>query len=167
MLLSSVSFFRKAKFLCKPDVGRVNTDSLPGQILVRGVQLFWDSPAARPDDPAEGAQASVASAGGVVAASNTGGGSSGSSGGGGGSGGSSGRTKIPLLADVDFEVGAGQLCVVIGRTGAGKSGLMSALIGDLPVEKGVVAMNGSIAYAAQTPWIQVSKQAGGWWFAAH
>jgi len=131
VVLIELFWIWQAKFLIKPNVGKVNTNASAGQILVNGVELFWDSPAT-----AEGDDTSSSETGLEDDVSNGG--------------------KIPLLASVDFQVKPGELCVVIGRTGAGKSGLMSALIGDLPVDQGVVALNGSVAFAAQTPWIQVS-----------
>eukprot|EP00750_Incisomonas_marina_P031430 INCI8140.1.p1 GENE.INCI8140.1~~INCI8140.1.p1 ORF type:complete len:1674 (+),score=297.41 INCI8140.1:503-5524(+) len=137
---ASISLARVAKFLGKPDVGKVNTEADPGNVVVRGVQLYWDSPAPTVDENGGnggGAQDSTATT--------TLGESAGTDALGG---------KIPLLDGADFSVAAGELCVIIGRTGSGKSGLMSALIGDLPVDKGVVALNGSVAFAAQSPWIQ-------------
>src|SRR5699024_4167160 len=48
-----------------------------------------------------------------------------------------------VLRDDDLEVEAGQLQVVLGRNGAGKTSLMSAIAGLLPtVRSGTVAVNG-------------------------
>lgn len=67
---------------------------------------------------------------------------------------------IPLLTGLNFSVPAprpGQerahLTVVIGSVGVGKSGLLQALIGDLSPVQGSLAVNGTIAYAAQVAWI--------------
>src|SRR5215470_5408163 len=38
----------------------------------------------------------------------------------------------PVLRDVDFEIPAGELCVVIGSTGTGKSTLLGAINGLVP-----------------------------------
>jgi ATP-binding cassette subfamily C (CFTR/MRP) protein 1 len=60
-----------------------------------------------------------------------------------------------LLQDVEFVVPAkGKLTVVMGSVGAGKSGLLTALIGELPPRAGDITLLGSLAYAAQVPWIR-------------
>ena len=65
----------------------------------------------------------------------------------------------PLLRGVDFACAPGELVVVVGATGAGKSGLLGALLGELPPPRnaaagGRVALDGRVAYAAQSAWIQ-------------
>jgi len=42
-----------------------------------------------------------------------------------------------------------------GATGSGKTGLLLSLIGDLAPKHGSLIVDGSIAYVAQTAWIQV------------
>jgi ABC-type transport system involved in cytochrome bd biosynthesis fused ATPase/permease subunit len=44
--------------------------------------------------------------------------------------------------------------MVVGPTGSGKSGFLSALIGELQPSTGVLASRGSIAYVSQVAWIQ-------------
>ena len=54
-----------------------------------------------------------------------------------------GYGDLTVLYDVDLEVGAGTLQVVLGRNGAGKTSLMSAIAGLLPnVRTGSVSVNG-------------------------
>lgn len=65
-----------------------------------------------------------------------------------------GRNTNPLLLDVNMSLKAGQLGLVIGQTGSGKSGLCSSIIGDRVASRGTVTVRGSIAYAAQQAWIQ-------------
>ena len=71
----------------------------------------------------------------------------------------------PLLNNVNFGIESGDLALVLGRTGSGKSALMAALFGDLPpvpliddpevaADSGIVRVKQSLAYAAQVPWIQ-------------
>lgn len=67
---------------------------------------------------------------------------------------------VPLLSDVNFRVpksraeeDKGHLTVIVGTVGAGKSGLLQALIGDLAPRSGRVDVAGSIAYSSQVAWI--------------
>ncbi|KAA0919918.1 ABC transporter ATP-binding protein [Dietzia sp. ANT_WB102] len=54
-----------------------------------------------------------------------------------------GYGDLTVLHDVDLEVGAGTLQVVLGRNGAGKTSLMSAIAGLLPtVRTGTISVNG-------------------------
>jgi len=47
----------------------------------------------------------------------------------------------------------GQLVVVVGGIGAGKSALLLTILGELPAETGSVTLGGSVAYVPQNPWI--------------
>ncbi|CAE8713287.1 unnamed protein product [Polarella glacialis] len=65
----------------------------------------------------------------------------------------------PLLASTSFSVPApmpGQerahLTVVMGTVGAGKSGLLQALIGDVSPVRGILSTSGRIAYSSQVAW---------------
>ncbi len=58
------------------------------------------------------------------------------------------------LRGVDLSVGQGQLVAVVGPVGAGKSSLFAALLGEIEKLEGDVIMRGSVAYTAQTPWVQ-------------
>eukprot|EP00388_Colpodella_angusta_P016658 GDKJ01041259.1.p1 GENE.GDKJ01041259.1~~GDKJ01041259.1.p1 ORF type:complete len:1962 (-),score=460.30 GDKJ01041259.1:397-5697(-) len=60
----------------------------------------------------------------------------------------------PLLTDLNFSVHAGELLVVLGKTGEGKSSVVSALLGEMRVVRGSCKVKGSVAYAAQQAWIQ-------------
>jgi ABC-type multidrug transport system fused ATPase/permease subunit len=65
------------------------------------------------------------------------------------------RRRLLLIQDASFRVKKGELCVVHGSVGSGKSGLMDALIGDMPCESGgSVVIDGRIAFTAQVPWLQ-------------
>lgn len=58
------------------------------------------------------------------------------------------------LRDIDFEAKKAQLTCIVGAVGAGKTLLIKALLGQLPVTKArKVQVTGSVAYAAQDPWI--------------
>ena len=65
-----------------------------------------------------------------------------------------GAAATPLLRGVDLEVPRGALCAVVGETGAGKSGLLASLLGETVCARGSLGVEGSVAYAAQSAWIQ-------------
>lgn len=53
----------------------------------------------------------------------------------------------PVLQGVSLHVGKGEIVAVIGRNGVGKSTLMRALIGLIPVSQGSIALNGEVINA--------------------
>uniref|UniRef100_A0A182JFG2 Uncharacterized protein n=1 Tax=Anopheles atroparvus TaxID=41427 RepID=A0A182JFG2_ANOAO len=57
------------------------------------------------------------------------------------------------LDGVDLHVQPGTLVAVIGPVGAGKSSLIHAILGELPLESGSIKVNGDISYASQEPWL--------------
>ncbi|XP_071783118.2 ATP-binding cassette sub-family C member 4-like isoform X1 [Centroberyx gerrardi] len=59
----------------------------------------------------------------------------------------------PTLQKVSFTVRSEQLLAVIGPVGAGKSSLLSAILGELSQERGVVKVKGELTYTSQQPWI--------------
>jgi len=59
----------------------------------------------------------------------------------------------PVLSDVTFSVGRGQLCAVIGRVGSGKSSLCSSVLNETILGEGRISISGKVAYVAQTAWI--------------
>ncbi|XP_018010740.1 ATP-binding cassette sub-family C member 4-like [Hyalella azteca] len=59
----------------------------------------------------------------------------------------------PTLCDITATVYAGELLVVVGPVGSGKSSLLHSLLGELPELHGSVDVSGKIAYAAQEPWL--------------
>lgn len=62
-------------------------------------------------------------------------------------------TRI-ALKDMDIQINAGQLVIVVGGVGAGKSSLASAFLGELTViNDGIVNVRSSIGYASQEPFI--------------
>ena len=58
----------------------------------------------------------------------------------------------PTLEDINLTVRKGDLVGVLGRVGAGKSSLLSAIIGEMIRTEGVVRLSGTISYAPQNPW---------------
>ena len=75
---------------------------------------------------------------------------------GGGGGGGGGPREVLRLS---LRVRAGTLCAVVGSTGAGKSMLLMALLGELPVRAGRVRLGGTpaavtrVSYAPQAPFV--------------
>ncbi|XP_020490124.2 ATP-binding cassette sub-family C member 4-like isoform X2 [Labrus bergylta] len=61
--------------------------------------------------------------------------------------------EAPTLQSVSFTVKTEQLLAVIGPVGAGKSSLLSAILGELSQESGVVKVKGELTYTSQQPWI--------------
>uniref|UniRef100_A0A3P8UDT2 Multidrug resistance-associated protein 4 n=1 Tax=Amphiprion percula TaxID=161767 RepID=A0A3P8UDT2_AMPPE len=61
--------------------------------------------------------------------------------------------EAPTLQNVSFTVRPEQLLAVIGPVGAGKSSLLSAILGELSQESGVVKVKGELTYTSQQPWI--------------
>ncbi|KAJ8252922.1 hypothetical protein GJAV_G00207050 [Gymnothorax javanicus] len=57
----------------------------------------------------------------------------------------------PTLQNVSLTLKPGQLLVVIGPVGAGKSSLLSTILGELPPDKGMVKVRGELTYASQQP----------------
>ncbi|KAM6893207.1 ATP-binding cassette sub-family C member 4 [Lycodopsis pacificus] len=59
----------------------------------------------------------------------------------------------PSLQNLSISLKGNQLLAVIGPVGAGKSSLLSTILGELPKEKGVLEVKGQLTYAAQQPWV--------------
>eukprot|EP00955_Chlamydomonas_euryale_P014378 154729-Chlamydomonas_euryale.AAC.1 len=62
--------------------------------------------------------------------------------------------KPPTLRGVNLDVARGQLIMVVGDVGSGKSSLLHALLGEMDVRSGLRFVRGTAAYTAQDPWIQ-------------
>ncbi|KAM6945546.1 ATP-binding cassette sub-family C member 4 [Aplochiton taeniatus] len=59
----------------------------------------------------------------------------------------------PSLQNISLSVKSEQLVAVIGPVGAGKSSLLSSILGELPHDKGVLKIKGQLTYASQQPWV--------------
>uniref|UniRef100_A0A3B4YWW6 Cystic fibrosis transmembrane conductance regulator n=1 Tax=Seriola lalandi dorsalis TaxID=1841481 RepID=A0A3B4YWW6_SERLL len=59
----------------------------------------------------------------------------------------------PSLQNISLSLNSNQLLAVIGPVGAGKSSLLSSILGELPNEKGMLKVKGQLTYAAQQPWV--------------
>ncbi|XP_028611340.1 multidrug resistance-associated protein 9 [Grammomys surdaster] len=58
-----------------------------------------------------------------------------------------------VLHNISFVVRKGKVLGICGNVGSGKSSLISALLGQMQLQKGVVAVNGPLAYVSQQAWI--------------
>ncbi|XP_063223011.1 multidrug resistance-associated protein 1-like [Bacillus rossius redtenbacheri] len=65
-----------------------------------------------------------------------------------------GRDEAPVLTDISMRVNEAELVAVVGTVGAGKSSLISALLGEMDRLSGRVNTRGSMAYVPQQAWIQ-------------
>jgi ABC-type multidrug transport system fused ATPase/permease subunit len=63
-------------------------------------------------------------------------------------------TQDPQVKDVNIIIPRGQLCAIVGPVGAGKSSLLSAMIGEMKRLSGTVVFGGTVGYCAQQAWIQ-------------
>uniref|UniRef100_A0A287AG73 Cystic fibrosis transmembrane conductance regulator n=1 Tax=Sus scrofa TaxID=9823 RepID=A0A287AG73_PIG len=62
-------------------------------------------------------------------------------------------SETPTLQGLSFTIRPGELLAVVGPVGAGKSSLLSAVLGELPPSQGEVTVRGRIAYVPQQPWL--------------
>ncbi|XP_032743536.1 multidrug resistance-associated protein 9 isoform X3 [Rattus rattus] len=58
-----------------------------------------------------------------------------------------------VLHNISFVVRKGKVLGICGNVGSGKSSLISALLGQMQLQKGVVAVSGPLAYVSQQAWI--------------
>ncbi|KAI3905682.1 hypothetical protein MKW92_028266 [Papaver armeniacum] len=61
---------------------------------------------------------------------------------------------IPTLRDLNFQVNHGTKVAVCGTVGSGKSSLLSCILGEVPKVSGTIKISGTMAFVAQSPWIQ-------------
>ncbi|XP_075392495.1 ATP-binding cassette sub-family C member 12 isoform X3 [Tenrec ecaudatus] len=64
----------------------------------------------------------------------------------------SGRHKW-VLHNINFAVRKGKILGICGNVGSGKSSLIAALLGQMQLQEGIVAVNGTLAYVSQQAWI--------------
>ncbi|KAK3096011.1 hypothetical protein FSP39_021917 [Pinctada imbricata] len=63
------------------------------------------------------------------------------------------ESDMSTLEDISVEVKPGKLLAVIGPVGAGKSSFLMSLLGELPIMKGNISIQGKISYISQQPWV--------------
>ncbi|ETN62869.1 multidrug resistance-associated protein 1 [Anopheles darlingi] len=62
--------------------------------------------------------------------------------------------ETPTLKNINLSLRKGQLSAIVGTVGTGKSSLISALLGEMEKQSGIVNTDGTIAYVPQQAWIQ-------------
>lgn len=59
----------------------------------------------------------------------------------------------PTLKNINVDIRPGQLVMVTGPVGSGKTSLLAAILGELHGLGAHVSVAGSMAYTAQDPWV--------------
>ena len=62
-------------------------------------------------------------------------------------------TGRKTLTDISLNITGGQLVVVTGPVGSGKSSLLMAILGELPLSAGQISSSANVAYVSQIPWV--------------
>ncbi|PNF15051.1 hypothetical protein B7P43_G16818 [Cryptotermes secundus] len=62
---------------------------------------------------------------------------------------------VDTLTHINLWVKPGKLCAVIGPVGSGKSSLLQAVLGELPLSDGSLIVGGDVSYSSQEPWLFV------------
>jgi len=63
------------------------------------------------------------------------------------------QTAISALRNISYTVKAGELMIIVGRVGSGKSSVLMSILGELPLASGRMKIRGKLSYSAQEPWI--------------
>ncbi|KAM5262380.1 ATP-binding cassette sub-family C member 12 isoform 1-T1 [Ctenodactylus gundi] len=65
------------------------------------------------------------------------------------------QSELPkaVLHNISFVLRKGKVLGICGNVGSGKSSLIAALLGQMQLQKGIVAVKGTLAYVSQQAWI--------------
>ncbi|KAL3913747.1 MAG: hypothetical protein SGILL_006368, partial [Bacillariaceae sp.] len=155
LVQAQVSASRVEVFLDMNEIGSSNTtgngsykrdENGDGSIALENVEVYWRDPRAPVDIPAgkdddDASTTTAVSSKSIAESSDTES----------AAGGETGQRAV--LRDISMTVQKGELCAVVGRVACGKTTLCSSVLGETFLEEGTIKLNGSVAYAAQTPWI--------------
>ncbi|KAG9508804.1 Multidrug resistance-associated protein 4, partial [Fragariocoptes setiger] len=64
-----------------------------------------------------------------------------------------GQTEVSALRNITMSVKPGQLLIIVGRVGSGKTSVLMSLLGELPITSGKIVIRGKMSYSAQEAWI--------------
>jgi len=71
------------------------------------------------------------------------------------------RTSVDMtfdtLKNLNMQIMPGELIMIVGPVGSGKSSIFHALLSEMIVHSGKLGISGSIAYVGQDPWILTSS----------
>ena len=56
------------------------------------------------------------------------------------------------VKNINMACKPGELIIVVGSVGCGKSSLLQSILSELKIKEGKIDLNGSLSYAAQEPW---------------
>ena len=56
------------------------------------------------------------------------------------------------LSEITLDVRNGNMLAITGAVGSGKSSLLTAILGELPLYRGSISYHGKVAYVSQMPW---------------
>ena len=62
-------------------------------------------------------------------------------------------TDTLALKNVTLNVCKGEILAITGPVGSGKSSLLTAVLGEIPVREGTISYYGKVAYVPQIPWV--------------
>lgn len=58
-----------------------------------------------------------------------------------------------ILDDISLKIEEGKSYLIIGMVGAGKTSLLSAILGEINITKGSIKHKGTLSYASQESWV--------------
>ena len=53
--------------------------------------------------------------------------------------------NVPLISNVNASLDLGDVCLLVGNNGVGKTTLMKSILGQVPLLKGKISIDGSVA----------------------
>ena len=62
-------------------------------------------------------------------------------------------TSEPILKEINMTIKNGELIVISGPVGSGKSSLINLLLDEVDIHDGELSMKGKVSYCSQEPWI--------------
>lgn len=63
------------------------------------------------------------------------------------------KSSVPNLKDITMEAHFGDLVIIVGPVGSGKTSLLMTMLDEIPISSGQITIKGRISYASQEPWI--------------